>query len=66
LLFPAGDVAQLAARLAEVLKSPALRDALGDAGRRAVHERFTADEMARKTLDLYRQLSHGSTAARMA
>ena len=66
LLYPPGDVAQLAARLREVLEHPELRDALGDAGQRAVHERYHAEAMARQTLDLYRRLSRRPAAARMA
>ena len=57
LLHLAGDASDLSSQLAKLLHNPALRDELGAAGRRAIHERFHAEAMARRTLELYRQLS---------
>lgn len=50
------DAADLAERLAELLRDPERATQLGMTGQRVVHERFNAAEMARRTRALYRQL----------
>jgi glycosyltransferase involved in cell wall biosynthesis len=51
------DAADLAAKLAELLLDPNRATQHGLAGQRAVHDRYHAAEMARKTLDLYSGLT---------
>lgn len=51
------DAADLAAKLAELLRDPAQSKQHGAAGRQAIHNRYHAAGMARKTVDLYRQLT---------
>lgn len=53
LLYPAGDVAALAAALIEVLKDASKRASMGAAGRWRVGERFSREEMLRKTMEVY-------------
>jgi glycosyltransferase involved in cell wall biosynthesis len=53
LLHRPHDPADLAEKLAELLRGPVRAAQLGLAGQRAVGERFHAAEMARQTLDLY-------------
>jgi glycosyltransferase involved in cell wall biosynthesis len=55
-LVPPGDPAALANALAGLLRDPARRASLGRAGRDAVRGGFTDDHMARKMLDVYRDL----------
>jgi glycosyltransferase involved in cell wall biosynthesis len=52
-LFPPEDVAMLAQALIDILNDPEARSAMGAAGRRRVQERFSREEMLRKTLALY-------------
>lgn len=47
ILCEPGDAVSLADKLAELLNDPARRQALGQAGRAAVLERFTAEQMAK-------------------
>ena len=54
ILTPPGDLAALAGALAELLRDPDRRAALGRAGRDAVRDGFTDDHMARKMLGVYR------------
>jgi glycosyltransferase involved in cell wall biosynthesis len=56
LLHQPQDAADLAAKLAELLLDPNRATKHGLTGQRAVHDRYHATEMARKTLDLYRRL----------
>lgn len=56
-LTPPGNLSALAAALAELLRDPARRGELGRAGHDAVRSSFTNDHMARKMLEVYRQLS---------
>jgi len=49
------SVADLAEKLAELLRDPSHAARLGAAGSRAVHERFHARLMAERTRELYRQ-----------
>jgi glycosyltransferase involved in cell wall biosynthesis len=51
------DPADLAEKLAELLDSPADRQALGERGQNAVREHFHAPGMAGKTLRLYQMLA---------
>jgi glycosyltransferase involved in cell wall biosynthesis len=56
LLHRPHDSADLAGRLAELLRDGARAQQLGLAGQQAVHERYDAATMARNTLDLYRRM----------
>lgn len=51
------DAADLAAKLAQLLSDPARGDKLGCAGQQAVRDRYHAEAMARRTRELYRDLS---------
>ena len=53
LLAPAGDAEALAAALSGLLADPQRRRALGDAGRRRVHDEFSVARMAERTIDVY-------------
>ena len=52
-LFEPGDTTSLADRLEELLLDPARARALGETGRRAVFERFSARAMAQATAQVY-------------
>jgi rhamnosyl/mannosyltransferase len=54
---PPADAPALARALNTLLDDAALRTKLGEAGRRRVREEFTADLMAERTLELYREVS---------
>jgi glycosyltransferase involved in cell wall biosynthesis len=56
LLFPADDVAALAAALARLAQAPELRTRYAAAARRKVVEEFSADVVGRQIVQLYRQL----------
>lgn len=50
----------VAAAIRELTEDRALARRLGEAGRRAVSERFTVQHMVRRTMEVYKQaLSHG-------
>lgn len=55
-LHRAGDVADLAEKLSQLLQDPARGTALGEAGRRAIESLFNDVRMARETLALYERL----------
>jgi glycosyltransferase involved in cell wall biosynthesis len=55
LLVGHGDVAALRDTLARVIAEPALRLALGSAGRSLWADQFTASTMAARTLEVYRR-----------
>jgi glycosyltransferase involved in cell wall biosynthesis len=55
-LCAAGNALALAEAVEELLLDPARAAALGDAGRHAVFERFSAEAMARATLRVYGEL----------
>ena len=55
-LCAAGDARTLADAVEELLLDPARTRALGETGRRAVFERFSAEAMARETLRVYGEL----------
>jgi glycosyltransferase involved in cell wall biosynthesis len=57
----AGDVAE---KIAEVLRDPARAAELGRRGRQAIHDRYHAEAMARKTLALYQRLAASSLGRR--
>lgn len=56
LLFPAGDVAVLSSQLLRLLADPDLRDAIGEAARADVANRFTDRRMAARYLAAYRDV----------
>jgi glycosyltransferase involved in cell wall biosynthesis len=56
LLHRPHDPADLAEKLAQLLRDPNRAHQLGASGQAAIHERYHASEMARKTLDLYCRL----------
>lgn len=49
------DPADLARALQELARNPVLRQKLGEQGRQIIHERFTADVMARATAAVYQK-----------
>jgi rhamnosyl/mannosyltransferase len=55
---PPEDPPALAAALNRLLDDAGLREAYGAAGRRRVAEEFSAEVMAARTLDLYREISN--------
>ncbi len=59
LLFPEGDASALARALDELRSQPALRKRLGEEGRRRVLERYTHEQIARQTADIYRRALTG-------
>jgi len=56
LLHRPHDAADLAERLAELLRDPLRAKQFGIAGQAAIHNRYHAAAMARQTVDLYRQV----------
>jgi glycosyltransferase involved in cell wall biosynthesis len=50
------DPADLAERIAELLRDPVRATQLGLNGQRAIHDRYHAAEMARQTVALYRSI----------
>jgi glycosyltransferase involved in cell wall biosynthesis len=57
LLHRPHDPAELAEKLAELLRNPDQAQELGRAGQQAVQDRYHAAAMARQTLELYRRLA---------
>lgn len=66
LTVPPGDPPALAAALNALLDDPARRAAMGAAGRQRVREEFSAELMARRTLEVYRQVAPGAARDRRA
>ena len=66
LVVPPRDAGALVAAINRLLADPALRAALGEAGRRRVECDFSKDNMVRRTLALYREVCGESVAARAA
>jgi len=69
LLCAPHDASSLAQALRRLIDEPALRQQLADRGRKAVHERYSAREMARRTVELYRTVlsrQPGTAVARVA
>jgi glycosyltransferase involved in cell wall biosynthesis len=60
LTVPPGDPTALAAALNALLDGPARRAAMGAAGRQRVREEFSAELMARRTLEVYREIAPGA------
>jgi len=56
LVVPPGDAGALAAALNRLASDPALRQRMGDGGRRRVLDEFTADRMARRAVEIYREV----------
>lgn len=61
-----GDPAALAAALRALLDHPARRAAMGAAARRRVREEFSAEPMARRTLEVYREIVANAAHQRRA
>ena len=57
--FPEGDAEALAKILTELYSDPALRRDFGGQGRERVLREFTQEQIAAKTVRMYRQLTHG-------
>lgn len=57
LLVPPRDSVTLAERLVELIKSPALRESMGRAGRALAEEKFTIENVVEQHLSIYQQLS---------
>lgn len=57
LLVPPGDAKALATGILRLLKAPALRRAMGEAGYARVADRFSAAHLVQGTLDVYRRLT---------
>lgn len=57
ILVPPNDPAKLGEALARVIQDPKAADRMGKAGRQSVLRNFTWDQIAAKTLELYRSLT---------
>ncbi|HVA84581.1 MAG TPA: glycosyltransferase [Candidatus Binataceae bacterium] len=66
LTVPPGDPAALAVALNALLDDPARRAAMGAAARQRVREEFSAELMARRTLEVYREVVAGAARERRA
>jgi glycosyltransferase involved in cell wall biosynthesis len=64
LLHRPHDPADLAAKVAELLRDPARAAELGCAGQQAIYDRYHAESMARQTLALYQRLATSSLGGR--
>ena len=64
LTVPPSDSAALAAALRALLDDPPRRAAMGAAARRRVHEEFSAEVMARRTLEVYREVAGAARGER--
>jgi glycosyltransferase involved in cell wall biosynthesis len=60
LTVPPGDSAALAVALNTLLDHPERRAAMGAAARRRVREEFSAELMAQRTLEVYREVTSGA------
>ncbi len=58
MLFPAGDDAELALKLSELIESETMREHMGRCGRRLVQSRYDREYVMDQTLRMYRDLSH--------
>lgn len=63
LLHAPGDPAALAATLKQLLLNPSLSDELGRRGQAAIRERYTAERMAQRTLELYQRVLQGTSSS---
>ena len=64
LTVPPGDAAALARALNALLDDPARRAAMGAAGLQRIRQEFSAELMARRTLEVYREVTSGVACAR--
>jgi glycosyltransferase involved in cell wall biosynthesis len=62
-LVPRGDVAALQGAIAALADSPSTRTQMGDAGRRLYEQKFTAEQMVRRTYAIYLSLVKNSRRA---
>jgi len=63
LTVPPRDVEALVAALRALIEDPDLRASMGAKGRRIAEEEFSVEEVARRTLEVYRELSSSSDAS---
>ncbi|MGA2285820.1 MAG: glycosyltransferase family 4 protein [Dehalococcoidia bacterium] len=61
LLVPPGEPGRLAAALADLLRDVSRQQAMAEAGRRLVHERFSLETMLEATDSYYRELAPASS-----
>jgi rhamnosyl/mannosyltransferase len=63
LIVRAGDAGELRQALTRLVADPDLRDQFGAAGRARVLELFTAEQMCRSTLSIYREVTGAASVA---
>jgi glycosyltransferase involved in cell wall biosynthesis len=56
LLHPPGDITSLASSLKQLVLDPARADELGRRGQAAIHERYTDQRMAQRTVAMYERV----------
>jgi rhamnosyl/mannosyltransferase len=57
LLVTPGNVSALSQAIRKLIENPALRQEMGEAGRKRVEENFTREKMVEGVLDVYREIS---------
>lgn len=62
-VVPRGDVSALREAIGRLASSPSMRISMGDAGRRIYEGKFTAEEMVRRTCEIYSALANQSRIA---
>jgi glycosyltransferase involved in cell wall biosynthesis len=63
LVVPPSNSEQLAERILELLNDPVRARAIGEAGRRMVHENFSSDDMVTETAAVYREAVSAKTSS---
>ncbi len=56
MIFPEGNAAALCEKLSELIRTPALREQLAEAGYQRVLANYTQERIAEKSTEFYRQL----------
>lgn len=56
LLFPPGDVKQLATSITKLLSDPSLRHKLGKNARNLIKKKYTWNHAAEKTIKIYQKM----------